>query len=96
MGMKEDIYTVLDYQTFCPQGTSAEERKRVNVGDIFANQAKCLNCNEVVRSRNRHDYRSCSCGNLSVDGGSMYCKRSCRDGWETIKEMSELYDGVKE
>jgi hypothetical protein len=87
---------VLDYQTFCPQGTSKEDRKRLNVGDIFANQSKCLKCNDVVRSRNRHDFRSCKCGNLSVDGGSCYSKRLCRDVWDTVKDMSILYDDTEE
>ena len=29
----------------------------------------CRLCGEEVESKARHDFRSCSCGNLSVDGG---------------------------
>lgn len=31
--------------------------------------AKCKLCNDIIYSRTRHDYRTCSCGNLSIDGG---------------------------
>lgn len=30
---------------------------------------RCRVCDEIVESKGRHDFRSCSCGNLSVDGG---------------------------
>ena len=46
---------------------------------ILRNSAKCLSCKEEVESRHRHDYVSCSCGNVSVDGGKDYLKRSVRD-----------------
>jgi hypothetical protein len=29
----------------------------------------CKLCGVIVESKARHDFRSCSCGNLSVDGG---------------------------
>lgn len=40
------------------------------------NRAQCLRCGEVLESLHRHDFRTCSCGNLSVDGGEDYLKRS--------------------
>ena len=33
---------------------------------------KCPICKDVVYSRARHDFRSCSCGNMFVDGGFDY------------------------
>lgn len=30
---------------------------------------RCKLCGSMVESRSRHDYQSCQCGNLSVDGG---------------------------
>lgn len=30
---------------------------------------KCRNCGDTVFSRARHDFRSCSCGKVSIDGG---------------------------
>ena len=38
------------------------------------NQWLCLKCNYVVASIHRHDYNTCKCGNLSVDGGTDYIK----------------------
>lgn len=37
---------------------------------------QCPECNELVYSRARHDFRSCSCGTVSIDGGSDYTKVS--------------------
>lgn len=43
---------------------------------IKLNCAKCLVCGDVLISHSRHDFVTCSCGNLSVDGGYDYLKRS--------------------
>ncbi len=53
---------------------------------IIKNAAKCLNCGEIVESTYRHDFVMCSCGNLAVDGGRDYLKRSV--GKHGIKDMS--------
>lgn len=87
---------VVDYQNFTTKDMPKEERKMYGVGDIWANQAKCLRCGDVVRSRNRHDFVSCSCGNLAVDGGSFYAKRLVRDGWDSIENQNEMYDDVSD
>lgn len=36
------------------------------------NAVKCLECKAVVRSLHRHDFRTCRCGAVSVDGGPDY------------------------
>lgn len=56
-----------------------ETRRKYNTGDILENAAKCLKCGDYVRSNNRHDFKSCSCGNVTVDGGSWYVRRSVKD-----------------
>jgi len=43
---------------------------------LLRNKAMCDNCHEVIESKSRHDYISCSCGNLAVDGGLSYTKRN--------------------
>ena len=50
---------------------------------IIENKAKCLKCGDIIESIDRHDYVQCSCGNISVDGGKDYLKRSYRDGMDT-------------
>lgn len=31
---------------------------------------------DIIESKNRHDFKFCSCGNCAVDGGHDYLKRS--------------------
>lgn len=58
---------------------------------ILRNSAKCLNCNEEIESKHRHDFTTCKCGNLSVDGGPDYLKRNFRDKYlETSVESNDL------
>ncbi len=59
---------------------------------IVMNCAKCLICGEIIESKHTHDYQTCSCGNLSVDGGTDYCKRNIKEGTDTYKEMSVIKD----
>jgi hypothetical protein len=35
---------------------------------------KCLLCEDVIQSQYRHDFVTCKCGNLSVDGGVSYLR----------------------
>lgn len=58
---------------------------------ILSNKAKCLLCNDIVESTHRHDFRSCSCGNISVDGGLDYLRRSQKKP-ASFEDMSELED----
>ncbi len=37
----------------------------------------CLNCNDIIYSRARQDFRYCSCGSVFVDGGRQYFKYGC-------------------
>ena len=72
--------------------TPKDERKKYHIGDIFKNQAKCLLCDEIIISENRHHYNTCKCGNLSVDGGSWYLKRSVKNNdLSSYKELSRYY-----
>lgn len=43
---------------------------------ILCNKAQCTICGDVIESRHRHDFVTCKCGALSVDGGLDYLKRS--------------------
>lgn len=46
---------------------------------IIRNRAKCLICGAVVESKYTHDFKVCLCGNVAVDGGLEYLKRSVKD-----------------
>lgn len=50
---------------------------------IVRNSAKCLDCNTEIESTHRHDLKSCSCGNVFVDGGKDYLRRVyMNENWE--------------
>ena len=42
---------------------------------LIINRAKCLLCNDIITSEHSHDYVTCQCGNLSIDGGNEYARR---------------------
>lgn len=54
---------------------------------ILRNRAKCLKCGEIIESKHRHDYVTCKCGNLAVDGGRDYLKRNFQD-YSMVEELS--------
>lgn len=45
---------------------------------IVRNSARCLACNDEIESTHRHDFVTCSCGAIFVDGGTAYLRR----GWD--------------
>jgi hypothetical protein len=49
------------------------------MNQILQNEVKCLKCNDIIFSGGRHQFVTCSCGNVSVDGGLSYLRRS----WKT-------------
>lgn len=55
---------------------------------IKVNKAKCRKCGDIIESKHVHDYVSCKCGAIAVDGGHYYLRRSYQD-LNDIIEMSE-------
>lgn len=70
------------------------------------NRAKCKICKEIIESFHRHDYVTCKCGEISVNGGTDYCKASARDyanflrvaddGTEIIPKVIEKSEKIPE
>jgi hypothetical protein len=42
---------------------------------IVQNAVTCKKCDDFIVSKHRHDFVTCSCGTISVDGGQEYLKR---------------------
>ncbi len=42
---------------------------------ILSNQVRCAKCGDTPFSGSVHDFRSCACGAVSVDGGMHYLRR---------------------
>lgn len=39
------------------------------------NAVRCCKCDTVIESTYRHDFQTCPCGSVSVDGGQDYKRR---------------------
>jgi hypothetical protein len=42
---------------------------------IARNRAMCRVCKSVIESKHRHDFVTCNCGAIFVDGGHDYIRR---------------------
>lgn len=44
------------------------------VSTLLRSQLRCPNCSNLISSIHRHDFQTCGCGALAVDGGRDYLK----------------------
>ena len=42
---------------------------------IIRNMIKCNKCGDIIESKSTHDYVTCKCGAVAVDGGHDYLRR---------------------
>lgn len=55
---------------------------------ILVNKVKCNKCGDIIESVSVHDFKTCKCGAVSVDGGHEYLRRCGeREDWEELSEM---------
>jgi hypothetical protein len=62
---------------------------------VIRNRAQCRLCGDVIESAHRHDFVSCSCGEISVDGGTAYLRRAARD-FSNLIDLSETEEEIYE
>ena len=60
------------------------------VKKLIKNKWKCLKCNDIVESKHRHDYVTCKCGEMSIDGGTSYIRLI--GDLDMMQDMSEYAD----
>lgn len=58
----------------------------------YKNKAMCNKCKDVIESKYRHDFVSCSCGAIYIDGGNDYCRRGGNKE-DFIDIFEEIEDG---
>jgi hypothetical protein len=58
---------------------------------ILVNKIQCSTCEDIIESKHRHDYVTCRCGRVSVDGGADYLKRT----FEPDAKYKELSKSVR-
>ena len=64
-----------------------EKEQNTKRKKILRNRAQCMKCNDIIESMHRHDFVSCSCGTICVDGGKDYLRRVGKFNY--LKELSE-------
>lgn len=57
-------------------------------GDRVRNRAQCKLCGDIIESFHHHDYVTCKCGEISVDGGLAYSKCSAMH-WENFLRIDD-------
>lgn len=50
------------------------KRKYEEEAKLKVTAAECLHCHDIIFSRALYDFRSCTCGRTSIDGGLNYTK----------------------
>jgi hypothetical protein len=70
---------------------------------IVQNAVSCLACGDFIVSKHRHDFVTCTCGAISVDGGQAYLRRvgdfanAVDHSWELPDELyRQCADAVEE
>ncbi len=61
----------------------------IDVRRIIRNSVKCNLCGDIIVSTDRHDFKSCKCGAVTVDGGNDYLRRTYRNSPDDYTELSE-------
>ena len=57
---------------------------------IIRNAIRCNHCGDIIESTSVHDFRTCSCGCVSVDGGHEYLRRCFRYSPADFTDVSEV------
>lgn len=57
---------------------------------IIRNAAQCAKCGDIIESTYQHDFVSCSCGAIFVDGGREYIRSGGdREDFISLLEVSD-------
>lgn len=60
---------------------------------LVRNAIRCRRCWDVIESKSVHDYKECSCGACSVDGGLEYLRRGFKiSPEEDYEDLCEYVD----
>lgn len=59
---------------------------------IWITKLFCKVCGDIIQSKHRHDYVTCSCGSCSIDGGTDYVKVS----WAQGQKPEDCYELITE
>lgn len=64
---------------------------------ILRNSVRCEKCNTEIESKHRHDFVTCPCGQISVDGGHSYLRRAFKgEQWHDTSHVEMVDRNVKD
>jgi hypothetical protein len=67
---------------------------RKNDPERFQDAVLCLKCDTYTFSRFRHDFHSCECGWVRIDGGKAYTKIMCMDNLYKIVKVDLITGSI--
>jgi hypothetical protein len=58
---------------------------------LIRSRYQCKECEDIIESKHRHDFTTCQCGNLSIDGGLHYTRiiYDKENSWIDLSEYKE-------
>lgn len=60
---------------------------------IIKNAIQCKHCGEIIESLSVHDFKTCKCGKVFVDGGHEYLRRGyTNSAEEDFIDLSETIE----
>jgi hypothetical protein len=78
------------------EGSGLPERKtETNMQKIIVNRIRCRVCGDIIESRYTHEFVTCSCGRVSVDGGHEYLRRGYKNSPDDYIELSEYGEEIE-
>lgn len=60
----------------------------MRIKKVVVNKVRCKHCNDIIESTHTHDFKYCSCGRISIDGGHEYQKLTFENSLEEDMDMS--------
>lgn len=55
----------------------------------YKNKAKCRICGDILESKYVHDFQTCECGSIFIDGGNEYWRYGGKDNLIRVYEERE-------
>ena len=70
---------------------------------ILVNKIRCKRCGDAIESKDQHQFISCKCGAVAIDGGHYHLSRTGnQEDWEelskvvdTTESSDDLFDTLK-
>lgn len=59
---------------------------------VIVNKIRCKKCGDIIESKSKHDFKSCKCGAVAIDGGTDYLRRTFKDSPKDFEELSVCED----